>query len=57
MTEILKIAEKAVPLLDELDLKSDVVYRVELMVKRNLHGTYTVFNMTLEGNPAVPYMY
>ena len=53
MTDILKIAEKAVPLLDELDMKLDVWYRLEMTVKKEGEGSYIVRTMTMYSNPAV----
>ena len=43
MTDLLKIAEKAIPMLDELALDVDVIYKVEMTVKRNRDGSYMIY--------------
>ena len=43
MTDILKIAEKAIPMLDELPFEVGIVYKVEMTVKKNRDGSYMVY--------------
>ena len=47
MTDILKIAEKSIPMLDEMELDFNVFYRVEMVVKRYPDGTYLLPSITL----------
>ena len=47
MTDILKIAEKAIPMLNEMELDFDVFYRVEMVVKRHQDGTYLLPSATI----------
>ena len=45
MVNLLNIAEKAIPMLDALSLELDVIYKVDMIVKRTLDRGYIIYKI------------